>query len=38
MDGGMGGGGGQKGAIEMDQDYNFPSIALKALTQYRPRV
>src|SRR5213592_28433 len=37
MDGGMGGGGGQKRAIQMDQNYNFPIIALKALTQYQPR-
>ena len=35
--GGMGGGGGQKRAIQMDQNYNFPIIALKALTQYQPR-
>src|SRR6266516_2667497 len=34
---GMGGGGGQKRAIQMDQNYNFPIIALKALTQYQPR-
>src|SRR6267143_889835 len=34
---GMGGGGGQKKAIQMDQNYNFPIIALKALTQYQPR-
>jgi DNA-directed RNA polymerase subunit RPC12/RpoP len=31
------GGGGQKKAIQMDQNYNFPIIALKALTQYQPR-
>jgi len=37
MGGGMGGGGGQKRAIQMDQNYNFPIIALKALTQYQPR-
>jgi hypothetical protein len=37
MGGGMGGGGGQKKAIQMDQNYNFPIIALKALTQYQPR-
>src|SRR6202007_3050986 len=30
-------GGGQKKAIQMDQNYNFPIIALKALTQYQPR-
>src|SRR5207245_10032687 len=28
---------GQKKAIQMDQNYNFPIIALKALTQYQPR-
>lgn len=33
----MGGSGGQKKAIQMDQNYNFPIIALKALTQYQPR-
>jgi hypothetical protein len=31
------GGGGTKKAIQMDQNYNFPIIALKALTQYQPR-
>src|SRR6267143_3940097 len=31
---GMGGSGGQKKAIQMDQNYNFPIIALKALSQY----
>src|SRR2546430_15965384 len=36
MGGGMGSGG-QKRAIQMDQNYNFPIIALKALTQYQPR-
>jgi DNA-directed RNA polymerase subunit RPC12/RpoP len=36
MGSGMGGGG-QKKAIQMDQNYNFPIIALKALTQYQPR-
>jgi DNA-directed RNA polymerase subunit RPC12/RpoP len=36
MGGGMGGGG-RKKAIQMDQNYNFPIIALKALTQYQPR-
>src|SRR2546426_9459439 len=30
-------GSGQKKAIQMDQNYNFPIIALKALTQYQPR-
>jgi hypothetical protein len=37
MGSGMGGGGGQKKAIQMDQNYNFPIIALKGLTQYQPR-
>ena len=37
MGSGIGGGGGQKKAIQMDQNYNFPIIALKALTQYQPR-
>jgi len=37
MGSGMRGGGGQKKAIQMDQNYNFPIIALKALTQYQPR-
>jgi DNA-directed RNA polymerase subunit RPC12/RpoP len=36
MGGGMGGGG-RKKAIQMDQNYNFPIITLKALTQYQPR-
>jgi DNA-directed RNA polymerase subunit RPC12/RpoP len=35
MGGGMGGGGSKK-AIEMDENYNFPIIALKALTVYQP--
>ena len=29
MGSGMGGGGGQKKAVQMDQNYNFPIIALK---------
>lgn len=40
MLGGMMGGGmgqGQRKAIEMDENYNFPIIALKALTSYQPR-
>ncbi len=37
MGSGVGGGGGQKKAVQMDQNYNFPIIALKALTQYQPR-
>ncbi|HET7404871.1 MAG TPA: zinc-ribbon domain-containing protein [Candidatus Bathyarchaeia archaeon] len=36
MGGGMGGGGPRK-AIQMDDNYNFPVIALKALTQYQPK-
>ena len=35
MGGGMGGGGPKK-AMEMDENYNFPIIALKALTTYQP--
>src|SRR6266849_1308786 len=35
MGGGMGGGG-RKRAIQMDNNYNFPIIALKALTAYQP--
>jgi zinc-ribbon domain len=35
--GGFGGGGGSKRAYQMDNDYNFPIIALKALTEYQPR-
>ena len=35
---GMGrGGGGNKNAQQMDANYNFPVIALKALTDYQPR-
>jgi hypothetical protein len=35
---GMGrGGGGNKTAQQMDENYNFPVIALKALTDYQPR-
>jgi len=36
MGSGMGSGGGQKRAIQMNQNYDFPIIALKALTQYQP--
>lgn len=36
MGGGMGGGGPRK-AIQMDDNYNYPVIALKALTQYQPK-
>ena len=38
MGGGMGmGGGGPRKAIQMDDNYNFPVIGLKALTQYQPK-
>ncbi len=37
MTGGMGGGQGNKRAYQMDNDYNFPIIALKALTEYQPK-
>ena len=40
MLGGMMGGGmgqGQRKAMEMDENYNFPIIALKALTSYQPK-
>src|SRR5579875_1661183 len=36
MGGGMGGGGPRK-AAEIDANYNFPVVALKALTDYQPR-
>ena len=36
--GGFGGGGqGSKRAYQMDNDYNFPIVALKALTDYQPK-
>lgn len=35
MGGGMGGGGHRK-AMQMDDNYNFPIVALKALTSYQP--
>ncbi len=36
--GGMGyGGGGMKKAEQMDANYNFPVVALKALTEYQPK-
>lgn len=35
--GGFGGGQGNKRAYQMDNDYNFPIIALKALTEYQPK-
>ena len=34
---GMGYGGGMRNAQQMDANYNFPVIALKALTDYQPR-
>jgi len=34
---GMGYGGGMRKAEQMDMNYNFPVIALKALTDYQPR-
>jgi len=37
MTGGMGGGQGTKRAYQMDNDYDFPTIALKALTEYQPK-
>jgi hypothetical protein len=37
MTGGMGGGQGARRAYQMDNDYNFPTIALKALTEYQPK-
>ncbi len=35
MGGGIGGGG-QRKAMQMDDNYNFPIVALKALTSYQP--
>ena len=38
MGGGFGGGGqGTRRAYQMDNDYNYPVVALKALTQYQPK-
>jgi hypothetical protein len=37
MGGGMGGGQGTRRAYQMDNDYNYPVVALKALTEYQPR-
>ena len=34
---GYGGGGGMKKTEQMDENYNFPVIALKALTDYQPK-
>jgi len=35
--GGFGGGQGNKRAYQMDNDYNFPIVGLKALTEYQPK-
>ena len=35
--GGFGGGQGNRRAYQMDNDYNFPAVALKALTEYQPK-
>jgi Double zinc ribbon len=35
--GGMGGGQGNRRAYQMDNEYNFPIIGLKALTEYQPK-
>jgi hypothetical protein len=35
--GGMMGGGGARKAEQMDNNYNFPVVALKALTEYQPK-
>ena len=35
--GGFGGGQGNKKAYQMDNDYNFPIVGLKALTEYQPK-
>ena len=37
MGGGMMGGGGARKAEQMDNNYNFPVVALKALTDYQPK-
>ena len=38
MGGGFGGGGqGTRRAYQMDNDYNFPIVGLKALTDYQPK-
>ncbi len=36
MGGGLGGVGGMKKAVQMNENYNFPIVALKALTAYQP--
>ena len=35
--GGFGGGQGTRRAYQMDNDYNFPIVGLKALTEYQPK-
>ena len=35
--GGFGGGQGNQRAYQLDNDYNFPIVALKALTEYQPK-
>jgi DNA-directed RNA polymerase subunit RPC12/RpoP len=37
MGGGMMGGGGMKKTAQIDNNYSFPVVALKALTQYQPK-
>jgi hypothetical protein len=37
MTGGGGGGQGSRRAYQMDNDYNFPIVALKALNEYQPK-
>jgi hypothetical protein len=37
MGGGMGGGQGTRRAYQMDNDYDYPVVALKALTEYQPK-
>lgn len=37
MGGGFGGGQGNSRAYQMDNDYNFPIVGLKALTDYQPK-
>ena len=33
---GMGGGSGPRKAIQVNQNYNYPVVALKGLTEYQP--
>ena len=37
MGGGIGGGHGTRTANQMDNDYNYPVVGLKALTEYQPK-